>query len=50
MQGIWTFKISYWVHVFPELYLQKVKKEEYFGRISTAVFNILIAGAIYIFK
>jgi translocating chain-associated membrane protein 1 len=44
------FQISYWIHTFPELYLQKVKKDEYFNRIAIALFSILVAGAIYVFN
>jgi translocating chain-associated membrane protein 1 len=41
------FQISYWLHTFPELYFQKVKKEDRPSKINFATLNLIICSAIY---
>jgi len=41
------FQISYWLHQYPELYLQKVKKEEILSKVLVASVNLLLCAAIY---
>lgn len=41
-------QMSYWLHVFPELYFQKVKREDMPSKIVFASINFLITAAIYI--
>ncbi|XP_034252703.1 translocating chain-associated membrane protein 1 [Thrips palmi] len=51
---MFTFKfyfivqLSYWVHCFPELYFQKVKREEMSEHIQTATLGIVAISAIYL--
>lgn len=51
---MFTFKfyfilqLSYWVHSFPELYFQKVKREEMSEHIQTATLGIVAVSAIYL--
>jgi len=40
-------QMSYWLHVFPELYFQKVKKEDMPSKITFATINFLITALIY---
>lgn len=40
-------QISYWLHSYPELYLQKVKKDERASKINFATLNLVICSAIY---
>lgn len=40
-------QISYWLHVYPELYFQKVKKEDRPSKINFATLNLFICSAIY---
>ena len=42
--------MSYWIHVFPELYFQKVKKEDIPSKITFAIANFVICAAIYVLK
>lgn len=39
--------MSYWLHAFPELYFQKVKKEDMPSKIIFASINFLITALIY---
>ena len=41
-------QISYWLHIFPELYFQKVQKEDVGRRISYASIYIGFIGAAYV--
>ncbi|XP_062606657.1 translocating chain-associated membrane protein 1-like [Saccostrea cucullata] len=42
-------QISYWIHCFPELYFQKVKKDEMSSRIQYAVlYLVFISGAFFL--
>jgi translocating chain-associated membrane protein 1 len=41
-------QMSYWIHVFPELYFQKVKKEDIPSKITFAIANFVICAAIYV--
>merc|ERR1712193_112070 len=43
-------QISYWLHIFPELYFQKVKKEEMPAKIQYAVLYLAFIGASYVFR
>lgn len=51
---MFTFKfyfilqLSYWVHCFPELYFQKVKREDMSEHIQTATLGIFAVSAIYL--
>lgn len=53
---MFTFKfyfilqLSYWVHCFPELYFQKVKREDMSEHIQTATLGIFAVSAIYLLK
>lgn len=41
-------QIAYWLHQFPELYFQKIKKDEMFNRIQVAVIYLAVILAAYI--
>jgi len=41
-------QMSYWIHVLPELYFQKVKREEISSKITFAGINFLISALIYL--
>merc|ERR550517_1612412 len=43
-------QISYWIHIFPELYFQKVKKEEMPAKIQYAVLYLAFIGASYVLR
>merc|ERR1711862_529643 len=43
-------QISYWLHVYPELYFQKVKREDMPARISYATLYLVFIGAAYMFS
>merc|ERR1712170_181450 len=45
-----TIQISYWLHIFPELYFQKTKKEEMGEKIQYAVLYLVFIGAAYAFR
>jgi translocating chain-associated membrane protein 1 len=40
-------QISYWLHSYPELYFQKVKKEDRQSKINFATLNLFICAAVY---
>jgi len=40
-------QLAYWVHCFPELYFNKIKKEEMFGRIQYASLYLIFIAAAY---
>jgi len=40
-------QMSYWLHSYPELYFQKVKKEDRSTKITFATLNLFICSAIY---
>jgi hypothetical protein len=42
--------MSYWIHVLPELYLQRAKKEEIPQKVTFALANFLIIAGIYVLK
>lgn len=52
----WWFKlffiaqISYWVHAFPELYLQKVKKDEIMSRVTYSTMYLILWSLSYVFN
>jgi translocating chain-associated membrane protein 1 len=41
-------QMSYWIHTFPELYFQKVKRDEMPGRIIYACIHLLYVTAAYV--
>lgn len=41
-------QLSYWIHAFPELYFQKVKKEELSGRISYSLLYLILWTVAYV--
>lgn len=41
-------QVSSWLHAFPALYLQKVKRDEWIPRIALAVAYIIFIGAAYV--
>lgn len=43
-------QMSYWIHVFPELYLQRVKKDDIMEKVAMASVHFLICAAIYLFN
>ncbi|KAL3312320.1 Translocating chain-associated membrane protein 2 [Cichlidogyrus casuarinus] len=50
--SLWTkfffvFQISYWAHNIPELYFQKVKKEDIVTRITPSIFFLIGISAAY---
>lgn len=42
------FQLSYWVHSYPELYFQKVKRDEISDRIQYATLGVVAVSAIYL--
>lgn len=40
-------QLAYYLHMLPELYFQKVKREEQQSKIVHAVFGFMIVGAAY---
>merc|ERR1712212_767200 len=43
-------QISYWLHVFPELYFQKTKKEDMPPKIQYATLYLIFITAAYVFR
>jgi len=43
-------QIAYWVHVFPELYFQRIKREDQGPKIRYAVLHLLFVVSAYIFS
>merc|ERR1739848_180279 len=41
-------QLAYWLHIFPELYFQKIKREDMGPRIQYASLYIAIIGAAYL--
>jgi translocating chain-associated membrane protein 1 len=41
-------QMSYWIHVFPEFYFQKVKKEDIPSKTTFAIANFVICAVIYV--
>ncbi|CAF0722923.1 unnamed protein product [Brachionus calyciflorus] len=41
-------QMSYWIHVLPELYFQKVKREEMAPKITFAAINFVISALVYL--
>jgi len=50
MKFFFITQISYFLHVFPELYFQKTKREEMPEKIQYAVLNLVFVGAAYVFR
>ena len=43
-------QIAYWLHVYPELYFQKVKREDMAPKIQYATLYLIFIGAAYLFS
>lgn len=43
-------QLSYWLHCYPELYFQRIKKEEILQRILHATIGLAFTSAAYFFK
>lgn len=43
-------QIAYWLHVYPELYFQKVKREDMPSRIQYATLYLVFIGSAYLFS
>merc|ERR1712179_270165 len=43
-------QISYWLHIFPELYFQKTKKEDMPAKIQYATLYLIFITASYMFR
>merc|ERR1712061_78508 len=43
-------QIAYWLHIFPELYFQKVKREDMPPKIQYATLYLIFIGAAYLFS
>jgi translocating chain-associated membrane protein 1 len=43
-------QIAYWLHIYPELYFQKVKREDMPAKIQYATLYLLFIGAAYLFS
>lgn len=43
-------QIAYWLHCFPELYFQRVKKEDIFPKASQATLGVLLTAGLYVLK
>lgn len=46
----YIIQFAYWAHILPELYFQKIKKEEMFSRIKYSVLYLSFVSSIYITK
>lgn len=46
----WIVQASYWIHAVPELYFQRIKKDEWAGRIRQAVAAFAFVALAYGFK
>jgi translocating chain-associated membrane protein 1 len=42
------FQIAYWLHIIPELYFQKVKREDMSARIQYSSLYLLFIGSAYL--
>ena len=45
---VFLLQIAYWLHIFPELYFQKVKKEDMPARIQYTCLYLFFIGAAYL--
>lgn len=48
MKFYFIVQFAYWFHCFPELYFQKLKKEEIPARIQYAALYLIFIGAVYL--
>lgn len=46
----YIIQLAYWLHTFPELYFQKIKKEEMFDRVAYAVVALVFIAGGYVLK
>ncbi|XP_022173779.1 translocating chain-associated membrane protein 1 [Myzus persicae] len=44
----YIIQFAYWAHIMPELYFQKIKKEDMFSRVKYSVLYLAFVSAIYI--
>ncbi|XP_015370948.1 PREDICTED: translocating chain-associated membrane protein 1 [Diuraphis noxia] len=44
----YIIQFAYWAHIMPELYFQKIKKEDMFSRVKYSVLYLTFISAIYI--
>lgn len=44
----YIIQFAYWAHIMPELYFQKIKKEDMFSRVKYSVLYLTFVSAIYI--
>jgi len=42
-----VLQIAYWLHMYPEIYFQKVKKEDMLSKIKFATVNLALSALIY---
>lgn len=42
--------MAYWLHMYPEIYFQKVKREDISNKVVFATVNLLICAAVYYLK
>jgi len=42
-----VLQIAYWLHMFPEIYFQKVKKEDVMNKVVFGAVNLFICASIY---
>merc|ERR1711881_309606 len=50
MKFFFIIQISYWLHIFPELYFQKTKKEDMAPKIQYATLYLIFITASYMFR
>ncbi|CAG4978732.1 unnamed protein product [Parnassius apollo] len=46
----WVVQAAYWLHTIPELYFQRIKKDEWAGRIKYATAAFAFVAVAYVFK
>lgn len=46
----WVVQASYWFHAIPELYFQRIKREDWPSRIQQAVAGFSLTLAAYAFR
>ncbi|XP_050424372.1 translocating chain-associated membrane protein 1 [Adelges cooleyi] len=48
MKFFYIIQLAYWLHILPELYFQKIKKEEMFSKIKYSLLYTAFVSTIYI--
>lgn len=46
----WIVQAAYWIHTLPELYFQRIKKDEWTGRTGQAIVAFTFVALAYGFK